>query len=206
MQKLKKSLFYIIILLTTLFGCLKSNVEIGTEPDLYRHDYKGLVFLSDDPIHDHMAECIRKKVSQNFPNFNYVEGKFFRDSLYPWFESSTMPTSIKAFSGLMSQTKVKDRINHLGVDLIIQIHSETRTVHHDGVMTYTSISGSASRETRISASIWDLNNLKRSGDLIIDHEGTVHWGLLLIIPYYIPASTETASCREASNQIIKWLK
>lgn len=169
---------------------------------------KGVAVLATDPVDDHFAECIREWLEKDIANVSFMEGERFRDYLYPWFEPATMPNSMSRLSAILNKTMVRDRIKSLGVELLIYVNGNTVSKEKYGMAggygAFVAIGGS-SHETDIHISIWNLNDGDDLGELDVEFRGTSHYGLLGILPYYIPSRTEAASCRETADRISIWL-
>jgi hypothetical protein len=203
-----RHLVLLLLLVTIQFGCVKSNVHVSLEKIKCEDAVRGITILADEPEDYHFAECIQERLEDDLENVFFVQDDKFRDSLFPWFESKTKPKSENELGAILSKTMVKDRINTLGVDLLIYVNGYTFNREeygwgggHGAAVFF----GGSSRHSSISISIWNLNNADHLGDLEADSKGTAHYGLLGVFPYLIPARTESACCREIATLFSNWL-
>jgi len=205
---MKSSFMFLLIAIPLLSSCLTSHSVGSLENSDNKLGAKGVAVLATDPEDSHFAECIRERLEKDLMNMSFMEGENFRNSLYPWFEPTTMPNSIIKLSAVLSKTMVRDRINSLGVELLIFVKGDTWTeVKYGWAGGFDRAAAfwiGESRETDISISIWNLNDVDYLGGLDVESKGTVHYGIV-VLPYFIPARTETACCRETADRISSWL-
>jgi hypothetical protein len=192
-----------------LSGCLTPSVNDSLEITHFEHKIKGIVVLAIDPEDDYLAECIRERLEKKLDNLLCMDGEVFRNDLYPWFEPGTTPKSISELSVTLSKAMVREKINSLGVDILICLTGETLTREDyrtgGGGGGAAILVGGVYRETDIFISIWNLTDLNYAGSLDVEFKGTAHYGIIGILPYFIPARTETASCKETADRLSTWL-
>ena len=128
----------------------------------------------------------------------------FRDALFPWFESNTFPNDIDELSNLMNNDFVRERIESLGVRFVILIHGLTAQSKLEGGGGGVGVAAvgilAAERETRIHATVWDLNEVVSLGDVNAESQGDV--GTIIIgLPIPMLAFTESTACSEVAKQI-----
>lgn len=208
---MKTALIFILAAITFLSGCLTSSINESFEKVRFAHKVKGVAVLAIEPEDVHFAECVRERLEKNFTDISFMEGKKFKNSFYPWFEPSTIPNTKDEFHAILNKTKVRERINSLDLYLLIYLEKNTvrETMYEKGVVG----SGAAgalvvkgvSHDTDIDISVWDLESGDHLGTLNVECKGSAHFGIIVVLPYYIPSRTESTSCRETADRITGWL-
>ena len=199
---------FVLLLVIVQLGCVKSNVDVSLEKFKCEDGGKGITVLAGEPEDYHFAECIQERLEDDLENVFFVQDDKFRDSLFPWFDPKTQPSSESKLGALLAKTMVKERIDALGIDLLIYVNGYTFNREEygwGGGHGAAVIFGGLSRHSSISISIWNLKDADHLGDLEAESKGTAHYGLLGVFPYLIPARTESACCREIATFFSNWL-
>jgi len=202
---MKYKFLCILSIVSVIFGCAKSPIKSSLNEYSRANHYTTATVFPIDREDNKFAECVQKKLKKYLQHIKFIPGEKFREALFPWFEPNTAPKEIEELSALLSKTFVKKRIESLGVELLIYVHGYTATYDEGIGGMECLIVYSAERVTNISTTVWDLKEIVRIGDTNISRQGPVHAGCLLIIPFIIPAFTESGACSETAKQIYNCL-
>jgi hypothetical protein len=209
MQPMKRTLFFILIFNILLFGCMKSQTKDSLMVQTHEQQFSVATVLAVDFEDKGFAECVQWRLKKEFPKIGVIPGNTFRDALFPWFEPKTAPSEKGELTANLSKTLVQERIEAMGVELLIYVHGDTNQRKFSGFVggNYGAAAGyfSAKRATHIWTTVWDLKDNVRVGDTDVDFQGTVHIPILGF-PILIPVFTESSACNETSKRISNCLK
>jgi len=201
---MKLTLYFISMINILLFGCMKSQIVDSLAVKTQSKQFSVATVLAVDFEDKEFADCVQNGLKKEFSKVKFVPGNEFRNALFPWFESSTAPREISELSAILSKTLIRERIEGLGIELLIYVHGDTQQSKMEGFVGggYGAAAGyaAAERETHISTTVWDLREKVRVGDTDVIFQGTVHLPILGI-PIVIPAFTESSACSETAKRI-----
>ena len=206
---MKYKFLCILSIVAVIFGCTKSQIQDRLKARHYANKYPVVTIISIDHHDKNFAECLQNELREDIPNLNIIPEVKFRNALFPWFEYSTAPKKIVELSNLFSKAFVRERIENIGIEILISVHGNTEQKEYDGFMPvfasglgYGGAYGyiSADRATNITTTVWDFKESVSIGDTDVHVKGKMRW-LGLIIPVPIPAFTETTACKETAKRI-----
>jgi hypothetical protein len=205
---MKYTIVFICFFSILLFGCMKSQTKDSLMVQTHEQHFSVATVLADDFEDKRFAECVQWDLKNEFPKIKFIPGDSFRDALFPWFEPNTAPREKGELSAILNKTLVRERIEAIGVELLIYVHGDTNQGRFSGSHGgYGAAAGyySAKRQTHIWTTVWDLKDNVRVGDTDVDFQGTVHIPILGF-PILIPVFTESSACNETSKRISNCLK
>ena len=205
---MKFKLLCIILIVSFMFGCTKSQIKDSLNADSLANQYTTATIFPINLTDKEFAECVQEKLKHNLQYLKFLQGDKFREAMFPWFEPNTAPKNIEELSALLTKPLVKKRIESLGVELLIYVSGYTKETEQEQWGDMLTTGFSAKRETRILVTVWDLNEIVRVGDTDISFKGKVGGGYGIIPPFiYIwPAFTESQACSETAERISNSLK
>ncbi len=212
-----RRILWILVGVTLLSGCVSSRIEQSREGITGIETGEAMVILGRASYNDHQTEesftaCLVDILSSGPRPIRLIQEKEFKDSLYPWFEPRTAPTSAEELAKLFAQPGVQERIDEANVRYLAWIDGDTVTVDQGGSMscTISSFGGGCfgmtywEQDASYEASIWDLENLTAAGQISADANGTSYLaGLILPIP--ILARPGNAACKGLAAQLREFI-
>jgi len=205
---MKRTPFFILLFHLLLFGCMKSQIKESLMVQTHEQQFSAATVLAVDFEDKGFAECVQWRLKKKLPKIEFIRGNTFRDALFPWFEPKTAPRDIAELSAILGKTPVQERMEAIGVELLIYVHGDTNQHGFSGFHGgYGAAAGyySAKRATHIWTTVWDLKGNVRVGDTDVNFQGTVHMPILGL-PIIIPVFTESSACNETSKRISNCLK
>lgn len=188
---------------------MKSQTKDSLILQTHEQKFSVATVLAVDFEDKRFAECVEKNLKKEFPKIEFIRGDRFRDTLFPWFDPKTAPREEGKLSAILSKTRVRERIEAIGVELLIYVHGDTNQGRFSGSHGggYGGAAGyyGAKRQTHIWTTVWNLKDYVRVGDSDVNFQGTVHMPILGL-PIIIPVFTESSACKETSMLISKFLK
>lgn len=200
-----------------LSGCVSSRVEESRTAVTGMNAGEALVILGRASYNDRQTEasfteCISDALSTGKAPIRLVPEQQFKDTLYPWFEPRTAPTSADELAHLFAQPGVQDQIEKSHVRYLAWIDGDTVTTDQGGSFscTLSTFGGGCfgmsywEEDASYEASIWDLENLTSAGEISADANGTSYLaGLILPIP--VLARPGNAACKALATQLRQFL-
>ena len=201
------------IIVVTLAGCVTSRIEQSRQAITGLAADESMVILGRASYNDHQTEesftdCLVDILSSGPRPVRVIPENEFKDSLYPWFEPRTAPTSASDLGKLFAQPGVQDRVDASKVRYLAWIDGDTVTIDSGGSMscTISTFGGGCfgmsywEQDAKYEATIWDLQNLTAAGQISADANGTSYLaGLVLPIP--ILARPGNAACKGLAKQL-----
>ncbi len=204
------SVFSICLLVS---GCVSSRIEESREALTGLVGDEAMVILGRASYNDHeteesFTECIVDILAKGDRPIRLIPESEFKDSLYPWFEPRTAPTSADELSRLFAQPGVQNQIDQSNVRYLAWIDGDTIIVDQGGSMscTLSTFGGGCfgmsywEQDASYEASIWDLQNLSAAGQISADANGTSYLAGL-VVPIPILARPGNAACKGLANQL-----
>ncbi len=197
----------------SLVGCVTSRIEQSREAITGISPDEAIVILSRASYNEHETDdsftsCLSGILSKGPTPIRLISEAEFKDSLYPWFEPRTAPTSADDLAKLFAQPGVQARINESKLRYLAWIEGDTITVDSGGSMscTLTTFGGGCfgmsywEQDSKYEATIWDLENLTSVGQISAVANGTSYLAGL-IIPIPILARPDNAACKGLASQL-----
>ena len=146
--------------------------------------------------------CVSESLHAYNPAIRRIPPEEFRDSLFPWFEKATAPTSEEELAAVVSRPLVKAKLAELNLRYLVRVHEPSTSEGglkgpHIGMMGV----GWAERESEITADVWDLEKAKHVGSARVNtsgHNVLATW--IIISGVFLPA-TETTACQELGRSL-----
>lgn len=212
-------ILYILVGLTfILSGCVTARIEESRRASTNMKEGEALVILgrvsyNDRETEESFTKCLVDVLSSGREPLKLIPEAQFKDSLYPWFEPRTAPTSSDDLAKLFAQPGVRDRITESNVRYLAWIDGDTVTTDRGGSFscTLSTFGGGCfgvtywEQDASYEASIWDLENMTTAGEISADASGTSYLAGL-IIPIPIMARPGNAACKALAAQLKKFLR
>jgi len=206
---MKYTLLSVSVIFIILFGCMKSQIEDSLIERNNDNQYTVATVVSTGGGHKKFAECVQNGLEKQFHHLKFISEEKFRDTFYPWFEPDIAPDEADELLAILNKAMVRNRIEALGLELLIYVHGLTIQGEFDGsggghggvAVGYMA----AERETYIGTSLWDLKEAELLGDTDVTVKGKMHMPIVGI-PILIPALSESSACSETVKRISTCLK
>jgi len=155
-----------------------------------------------------LTNCIRQALENTTSPIRVMPLDEFRKGLYPWFQPSTLQTSLEKMSQLMKTPIVKNKIQQLGVRFLITWRGYTINQKLKGPILCGAGYGGGGclglaygdRETSLAANLWDLQEGQAAGSAEAAKQGTTVVPAF-ILPIPLIARTESPACQDLANLI-----
>ena len=209
-----KKILLIIYCILLLTGCVKTTTTDSIPPSLFSFKPANIIFLSADLDSRPFSRCIQNKIRISLPHLTIIPEDTFRDNLYPWFESSTVPRGAEELASVLNNPLLVEPLKNSKADTLIYINGNTD--HHNeqgGIIGGGGYGGaaffgaySADRVTNITTTIFNLDNGSILGNTDVTSEGVVGGAIFVIIPIPALAFTESKACNQTAKQLIDYFK
>lgn len=157
---------------------------------------------------DYIA-CIEEELELRFRSLNIIPEQQFVDSMYPYFEKSTAPLTIRNLSKMMKKPVITKKLNELNVSHIIWINGKTRRTGQAGSIScaVTGCLGFAtwSDAADYQAHIWEIDSMSESDAIDTNRAGTSYLPAI-VVPIPILARVQTGACRDMAKDITSSLR
>jgi hypothetical protein len=180
------------------------DVDMPFHDEAFLAPGEGVVVLggSDDAIgKDNFAACLREELQTGDPPVRLIPASDFQDTLFPWFELDTRPSSDKEFVSLFRRPEVQFRIKTLSLRHILLVTSSTSEGETAGVEAVVAGVHGSKQRSRLTAKVIDLKNASVLGDASVEAAaagGLAHFMIYGIILVPTPGST---ACEGLSRQL-----
>jgi hypothetical protein len=212
-----KSGIALLITSVALTGCVTARVEEQRSASTGIATEEALVILGRASNNDRETEvsftdCLATALGGGETPVTLVDQVEFKDSLFPWFEPRTAPTSSDELKELFQQPGVAEQIQASNVRYLAWIDGDTITTDRGGSFscTISSFGGGCfgmsywEEDASYEASIWDLENLTTAGEISADANGTSYLAGL-VVPVPILARPGNAACKALASQLRSFL-
>jgi hypothetical protein len=212
-----KSGIALLITSVALTGCVTARVEEQRSASTGIATEEALVILGRASYNDRETEvsftdCLATALGGGETPVTLVDQVEFKDSLFPWFEPRTAPTSSDELKELFQQPGVAEQIQASNVRYLAWIDGDTITTDRGGSFscTISSFGGGCfgmsywEEDASYEASIWDLENLTTAGEISADANGTSYLAGL-VVPVPILARPGNAACKALASQLRSFL-
>jgi hypothetical protein len=212
-----KSGIALLITSVALTGCVTARVEEQRSASTGIATEEARVILGRASYNDRETEvsftdCLATALGGGETPVTLVDQVEFKDSLFPWFEPRTAPTSSDELKELFQQPGVAEQIQASNVRYLAWIDGDTITTDRGGSFscTISSFGGGCfgmsywEEDASYEASIWDLENLTTAGEISADANGTSYLAGL-VVPVPILARPGNAACKALASQLRSFL-
>jgi hypothetical protein len=188
---------------------MKSQIKDSLKTHSPVNQYTTVTLLTINSDSKTYTECLEEELKDNLKYLKFFPGDKFREVMFPWFEPNTAPMYTGELSALLRKTFIKNRIESLGVELLIYLNAYTEKIDEGcgGFPLLFLICGDE-RETHIRTTVWDLKEIVRVGDTNISFKGKEAFILTWLPPFLIPfpTFTERNACKETAKRISNCFK
>ena len=156
--------------------------------------------------------CVGKGLAGGQQSINVIPEKTFVDSMYPYFETSTAPTDVANLEKLVQIPQIAEKFREFNVRYFVWIDGHTETTDKAGSISCAIGPGGGGcfgfatwdDEARYEASIWDFKELRLSGKISAETQGTSFLPAV-IIPVPLLARVQSNACASMPNQLKTFL-
>jgi len=205
-----------------LLGACKSSTVI----DEYRETPKARIIGSDDTVvvlgrrHRSTQEtevdfisCVGSTLGQGVGAISVIPEQEFVDSMYPHFETSTMPMNVKNLGRMVRNPFIAQKFSDFRIRYFVWVEGFTERTDSSGSVTCAVGPGgggcfgyaSWDDEANYEASIWDFENLELSGRISAETKGTSYMPAV-VIPIPLLARVQASACKSMADQIKSFLQ
>ena len=218
----RSSLAVLVVVSVTVLGACKSNTVI----DEYREVPKTTVIGAEDTVvvlgrrHRSTQEtevdfisCVGTSLTRGSDAINVIPEADFVDSLYPHFETSTMPMNVKNLGRMVRNPFIARKFAEFRIRYFVWVEGFTERTDSSGNMTCAIGPGGGGcfgyatwdDEANYEASIWDFKNLELSGKISSETKGTSYMPAV-VIPIPLLARVKASACKSMADQIKSFLQ
>lgn len=210
----------VLVLSSVLAACTSSQVEEDLAPPVRTShiDAPTVVLWTDTLAGKNTAACIQKSLETANPKLQFVTPQTWREALFPWFETQTMPITDEGLASLFRRRLVQERLRSVDIDYFVVITSTTRspgdqgedgTVDRPDGLILCGFSGClglayGDRETKIEARLWDIARATFVGEVGSRASGTVIVPAFVLPVPFIPP-TKTTACTQMAHSLAAYL-
>jgi hypothetical protein len=180
-------------------------------------DSEAVVVLGRRHNSEHETEydfisCVGKGLAGGQNSVSVIPEKTFVDSMYPYFETSTAPTDVSNLEKLVQVPEIAQKFRDFNVRYFVWIDGHTETTDKAGSISCAIGPGGGGcfgfatwdDEASYEASIWDFKELRLSGKISTETEGTSFLPAI-IIPVPLLARVQSNACAGMSQQLKTFL-
>jgi len=203
-------------------GCTTAQVQAvrHTATQIEPQEAVAIVFsrqfsLDGRPIDEkEIVTCISDEIRKAHPSLRIVAPDEFRRAAFPDLSPEAVPNSPEYLSQLLNHANFRERISSLGIRYLLSVQGKTDSVQKGGAGCGGGMGGAAciglltwERQSRISASVFDLKEARPAGNLHASADGRPWFFFIFPSPLMIglPAFTEGKACREMGDALAKFL-
>ncbi len=151
------------------------------------------------------AACIAAAIARDAPQARAIDPARFRDALYPWMEPTTKPRYEDQMQALARMPQIQERLSQLELRYLIQVDGRRNDGTYRGTTACTGAgcfsAGSQSMASSLSATVWDLREIRALGGIDARSSGTGVDLVVGIIPIVFIPYTGARVCTEAGDAI-----
>lgn len=199
-----------------LGGCVSSSIQEIREADTGISAGESIVLLgrrslpSAEETEAAFVSCLSRRISSGGGGgaIKVISEDEFRDALFPWFEPRTAPANSSDFPALMSQPRLADRLNGMGLRYVVWIEGDTDRTDSGGSMTCSVTTAGAGcfgfltweNSSAYEASIWDIRTGTSAGRISSDAVGTSYMPAV-VVPLPLIARVRSSACNTLADQL-----
>lgn len=155
-----------------------------------------------------LVDCLGARLSNGKGGLQVIAENDFKDAMFPWFEARTAPQSMKALRRLLTQPKLAQRMQTLGVQYMVWLDGSTQRRDSSGAISCAVGPGGGgclgfSRwedESDYKAALWDIASRAPSAEFRAEADGTSYMPAI-IVPVPMIARIKTSVCDGLATQI-----
>jgi hypothetical protein len=171
----------------------------------------GPIFDQDQvPEKKRLEACLIEEIKDNGLSLQAVSLQSLRDQLYPWFSRSNYPRRLNDLEVIIKEPAVKERLQELGVQYVLNWDGETTSSQYEGplYMTPYGILGyeSADKTSVIRADLLAVEDGRVVTSFESIRKGTDYTLGLILVPVPIIADTEEDACEEITRQVDRFIQ
>lgn len=156
--------------------------------------------------------CVGKGLAGGQNSVSVIPEKMFVDTMYPYFETSTAPTDVSNLEKLVQNPQIAQKFRDFNVRYFVWIDGHTETTDKAGSISCAIGPGGGGcfgfatwdDEASYEASIWDFKELRLSGKISTETEGTSFLPAIFI-PVPLLARVQSNACAGMSQQLKTFL-
>lgn len=208
----------ILFVLIATSACTSSRIDVARHSERHISGDEGIVILArqrdgGQDTEESFMECVTEEVADQSESIRVFPEQEFVDSLFPWFEARTAPTTLEALPALLSRPGVRARLENIGVRYLVWISGNSERVDGGGGMSCAVGPGGGGcfgfvwwdTASDYEAAIWDLKQGESVGAVSADASG-MSYVPALIIPVPMIARTQAAACKGLAEQLTEFLE
>jgi len=159
------------------------------------------------------VDCVAETLESEDYKVDVLAEQTFVDSLYPYFETSSAPTSVQALSDLHKEPAAAEQLSQLEARYIVWMRGNTETVDRSGSFTCSIGPGgggcfgfaSWTNQGSYKADVWDVKKQAEAGTIDVESEGTSHL-VGAVVPIPLLAGVEDEACDALAGKIANFVK
>lgn len=155
-------------------------------------------YLDDD---EGIPACVRTATARADKTLHMIPPQVFRDSLFPWFEASTMPFTAERLALAIGQPAVQAKLSALNLRHVVRVNGSTSERPRDS----SGPSESWTRTSRLSATILDFREAHWSERLALSVSARGSSTYAVVAQVFVIPMTESRACEEFGRQLAAYL-
>jgi hypothetical protein len=167
---------------------------------------------SEYETEDDFIGCVGNGLAGGQNGVSVIPEKTFVDTMYPYFETSTAPTDVANLEKLVQVPAIAQKFRDFNVRYFVWIDGHTETTDKAGSISCAIGPGGGGcfgfatwdDEANYEASIWDFKELRMSGKISTETQGTSFLPAI-IIPVPLLARVQSNACAGMSQQLKTFL-
>ena len=211
----KRVAVYVIALVSmTISACSSTSRQVGDIAHIEANNSNpSIVILGRRHIGHNETEvdyvsCVGEEIAERSQTVNVVPEQQFIDVMFPYFEESTAPLSVKHFAQLVQNPVLKQKIDQLNLHYVVWIDGRTRKVDQFGGVSCAIGPGgggclgftSWDEEADYQAKVWDVQRLSLSKKISTERSGTSYMPAI-IVPIPLLANVQDTACSDMARRI-----
>ncbi len=164
--------------------------------------------IDDIKAKGRILDCVRGEILRLRPKQRIVSFDEFRRTAFPDLSPESAPRNPKYLSMLLQRTDFRDRIRPFGIRHIAFIGGVTKTVTDGGIACFGAGPGAGcfglitwDKNSRLGASVLDLNYPRREENLDASASGTSWFAIVGIFPIGLPSDPSYVACKDLGVRI-----
>ena len=203
--------------LLLMAGCTTAQVQATRQiPTLIEaHEAVAVLTATDSPFEAESVTCISEAVRKARPTARVITPEEFRRTVFSYRLPEQENDRTKYLSLLANEPALRDRMVSMGIRYLVSVQGKTETSERKGGGVGGGGMGGAGaigllwweRQSRISASVFDLKEDRSAGNLHASADGRPWFFFVFPSPLMIgaPAFTEGKACGEIGAAVAKFL-
>ncbi len=166
--------------------------------------------IDDVKAKSRILDCVRGEILRLRPMQRVVSFDEFRRTAFPDLSPESAPRNPKYLSMLLQRTDFRDRIRPFGIRHIAFIGGVTKTVTDGGIACVGAGPGFGcfglitwDKNSRLGASVLDLNYSRREENLEASASGTAWFAIVGLFPIGLPSDPSYVACKDLGGRIAR---